>query len=246
MNDNKLKTLVSEYSLEHIAIIMDGNGRWAKNQNKKRTEGHKVGTERVIEILEEADELGIKAVSLYAFSTENWKRPEDEVKSLFEIMNVFIDKELIRFIRNNMKLAIMGDISSLPFIYRKGIEKAIKSTESNDGMVVNIGLNYGSKNEILHGIKGIYEDINKGKLSLDDLNENTLSDYLFTSGLKDPDLLIRTGGEKRLSNFMLYQLAYSEFYFTDTLWPDFDKNELEKAIISYCERDRRYGGLNEV
>lgn len=245
MDDNKLLKLIEDFSLQHIAIIMDGNGRWAENRNLSRSEGHEAGMEKVIEIIEASDELNIKYLSLYAFSTENWKRPKLEVRKLFSILNLFIKKQLDRMIKKNVKLHIMGDISKLPIQSRTAIEYAINKTKNNTGLVLNIGINYGGKDEIRNGLVNMYKDIEKGNLTINEIDNDSLSKYLYTADLPDPDLLIRTGGEQRLSNFMLFQLAYAEFYFTKVLWPDFGKEELKEAIIEFLKRDRRFGGLNE-
>lgn len=242
--DADLKDLIKEKSIKHLAIIMDGNGRWAKAKDLKRTEGHKAGSERVIDITEACDELGIKYLSLYAFSTENWKRPEEEVFTIMELLNKFISRELDHLHRKNVKLHIMGDIKRLPFINRKSVEYALNKTKNNTGLVLNIGLNYGGRSELLYAFKAMLADFSKDKISEEDFSEDLISSYLYTKNMPDPDLLIRTGGEIRLSNFMLYQLAYSEFYFTEVLWPDFDRQELKKALEAFIYRDRRFGGLN--
>lgn len=245
MDELAIKQLIEKFSLEHIAIIMDGNGRWAKQHGLNRTEGHKVGSKKVIEVVRKADQLGIKVLSLYAFSTENWKRPKIEVSTLFNLLKLFVEEELDELVKNNVRLQIMGDISKLPFVARKAVEKAVDYSKNNSGLILNIGINYGSRDEIARAITNIIKDYGDKKLGLDEINPSTLSNYLYTNNLKDPDLLIRTGGEERLSNFMLYQLAYTEFYFTPVYWPDFDGDELQKAILKYLERDRRFGGLNE-
>ena len=243
MDKNEIINLIQKYGPKHIAIIMDGNGRWAKKKQMKRTEGHKVGSQNVIELVRFCDELGVKYLSLYAFSTENWKRPETEVSTIMKLLNIFIKNELDELHKNNVKLVIMGDIAGLPFTNRKAVEYAISKTKNNTGLVLNIGLNYGSRAEIVNAFKRIYDDIQKSKITIDDVSEELLSDYLYTSDMSEPDLLIRTGGELRLSNFMLYQLAYSEFYFTDILWPDFGKDELLEAIKEYFARNRRFGDV---
>lgn len=243
MDKNEIINLIQKYGPKHIAIIMDGNGRWAKKRQMERTEGHKVGSQNVIELVRFCDELGVKYLSLYAFSTENWKRPETEVSTIMKLLNIFIKNELDELHKNNVKLVIMGDIAGLPFTNRKAVEYAISKTKNNTGLVLNIGLNYGSRAEIVNAFKRIYDDIQKSKITIDDVSEELLSDYLYTSGMSEPDLLIRTGGELRLSNFMLYQLAYSEFYFTDILWPDFGKDELLEAIKEYFARNRRFGDV---
>ncbi|MGX7071799.1 isoprenyl transferase [Helcococcus kunzii] len=244
MDDNKLKQLIEDFSLEHIAIIMDGNGRWAERKGLSRSAGHDAGMDKVIEIIETADKLNIKYLSLYAFSTENWKRPKLEVSTLFSILNIFVKNELDRLNRKNVKVTTMGDTSKLPFQSRKALEYAKIKTKDNTGLVLNIGINYGSKEEIKNAIIDMYNDIEKGDLSIENIENETLSKYLYTHDIPDPDLLIRTGGELRLSNFMLFQLAYSEFYFTKVLWPDFNEDEFKKAIEDFIKRDRRFGGLN--
>lgn len=240
----EIKNLIREASIKHIAIIMDGNGRWASARDLSRTEGHKVGSETVIDITEACDELGIKYLSLYAFSTENWKRPKTEVSKIMSLLNKFISSELNRLDSKNIKLNIMGDITKLPIINRKAVEYALNKTKNNTGLVLNIGLNYGARDEIVSAFKSIHQDLENKKIKIEDISEKLISSYMYTCDMPDPDLLIRTGGELRLSNFMLYQLAYSEFYFTDVLWPDFDRSELEKAILEFLRRNRRFGGVN--
>lgn len=242
-----LKQLKSEIDMEnlpkHIAIIMDGNGRWAKKRFLPRNFGHQEGMERVIEIVEVSADLGIKYLSLYAFSTENWKRPAEEVQGLMKILVQYIRRELDKLHKNNIKLQIMGDIEKLPELAKKEVIKAIEKTSNNTGMILNIGLNYGARDEIVLGIKKILKDIEMGKMSIDDLDRIKLSDYLYTKGQPDPDLLIRPSGELRLSNFMLYQIAYTEFWFSDILWPDFTEKHLLLSIIDYQKRNRRFGGI---
>lgn len=242
-----LKQLKSEIDMEnlpkHIAIIMDGNGRWAKKRFLPRNFGHQEGMERVIEIVKVSADLGIKHLSLYAFSTENWKRPAEEVQGLMKILVQYIRRELDKLHKNNIKLQIMGDIEKLPELAKKEVIKAIEKTSNNTGMILNIGLNYGARDEIVLGIKKILKDIEMGKMSIDDLDCIKLSDYLYTKGQPDPDLLIRPSGELRLSNFMLYQIAYTEFWFSDILWPDFTEKHLLLSIIDYQKRNRRFGGI---
>lgn len=240
----ELKQLISERSLEHIAIIMDGNGRWATQKGEDRSFGHRYGSERVIEIAQICSDLGIKVLSIYAFSTENWKRPEKEVVSIFSLLNKFISRELDTMMQKNIKLNIMGDVTKLPMINRKAVLHAVNKTEKNTGLILNIGLNYGSRDELSKAFKDIYKLIEDGSLRLEDVNEDIISQNLFTGKLPDPDILIRTGGEKRVSNFMLYQIAYSEFYFIDTLWPDFISKNLLEILRDFFKRDRRYGGVN--
>jgi len=227
----------------HIAIIMDGNGRWATQRSLHRNLGHQEGMKRVIEIVEESKAIGIGYLTLYAFSTENWKRPKDEVQGLMRILVVFIRKELNKLHKNNVKLNILGDISKLPNTARNEVEKAVIKTKNNNGMILNIALNYGGRDEVIFGIKGLLKDINKGKIDIDEIDSNIFSKYLYTKDQPDPDLLIRPSGEMRLSNFLLFQIAYTEFWFSDILWPDFDKYKLHEAIIDYQKRNRRFGGV---
>lgn len=227
----------------HIAIIMDGNGRWAKKRFLPRNFGHQEGMERVIEIVEASNGLGIKHLSLYAFSTENWKRPMEEVQGLMKILVQYITRELDKLHKNNVKIQILGDINKLPEFAKEEVIKTINKTSINTGMVLNIGLNYGGRDEIIFGVKNILKDIKMGKMNIDDLNVNNFSDYLYTKNQPDPDLLIRPSGELRLSNFMLYQIAYTEFWFSDVLWPEFTKKHLLLSIIDFQKRNRRFGGI---
>lgn len=228
---------------KHIAIIMDGNGRWAKRRFLPRNLGHREGMERVIEIVGAASNLGIEYLTLYAFSTENWKRPLEEIKGLMEILVLYIRRELDKLHRNNVKLHILGDIEKLPSLAKEAVLTAIDRTKNNTGMVLNIALNYGGRDEIIMGIKNLLKDIELGKISIDNLNENNFSNYLYTSSQPDPDLLIRPSGELRISNFMLYQIAYTEFWFSNILWPDFTEKYLLMAIKDYQKRNRRFGGV---
>lgn len=240
----ELKNLIDNSKLpKHIGIIMDGNGRWAKKRFLHRNFGHQEGMERVIEIVGAASELGIESLSLYAFSTENWKRPEDEVKGLMKILVHFIRRELNKLHKNNIRLQIMGDISKLPDLPREEVTRAIEKTSNNNKMILNIGLNYGGRDEIIYGIKNLLKDIELGKMNVDELNVENFSNFLYTKGQADLDLLIRPSGELRVSNFMLYQMAYAEFYFSDILWPDFKEKNLLISIIEYQKRNRRFGGI---
>lgn len=227
----------------HIGIIMDGNGRWAKKRFLPRNYGHQEGVQRVIEIVTAANNLGIKYLSLYAFSTENWKRPKEEINGLMKILVLYINSELNKLHSNNVKVKTMGDIDKLPEFALKEVQKAVSKTFNNTGMVLNIGLNYGGRDEIVLGIKKVFDDIKDQKITIEDLNVESFKDYLYTEGQPDLDLLIRPSGELRISNFMLYQAAYSEFYFSDVLWPDFKKKDLLLSIIDYQTRNRRFGGI---
>lgn len=227
----------------HVAIIMDGNGRWAKKRFLPRTAGHQEGMKRVMDIVEVAKKLNIKYLSLYAFSTENWKRPQEEIDGLMKILVYYIRSELEKIHENNIRIQVMGDITKLPKTPREEIEKAIEKTKNNSKMILNIGLNYGGRDEIIYGIKNILEDIKMGKIDEDDITTELFSKYIYTQNLPDPDLLIRPSGELRLSNFMLYQIAYTEFWFSDVYWPDFKEEHFYKAIIDYQKRNRRFGGI---
>lgn len=228
---------------KHIGIIMDGNGRWANNRFLPRIAGHKEGMNRVVDIVEECCKIGVKTLTLYAFSTENWKRPEDEVKGLMNILVIYINSQLKRILENNIIFRVIGDYSRLPSSIVKLLDNSIDKSKNNTGMVLNIALNYGGRAEIISSIKDLFDDVSKGKFSIDDLNEENFKNYLHTKENSDVDLMIRTGNEKRISNFLIYQLAYSEFYFTDTLWPEFYANDLYEAIYDFQNRNRRFGGI---
>lgn len=223
----------------HIAIILDGNGRWAKKQNKPRTFGHKEGAENVIRIAKSAKKFGVKTLTLYAFSTENWKRPASEVGFLMDLLIKFVNFKIDELMAEDCKLNFLGDITKLPKKTREACEFALDKTKVNKSLVINIALNYGGRDEIVHSFK----EIMKKGYGPDDITEELIAGNLYTKGQADPDLLIRPGGELRLSNFLIYQLAYTELYFTDVLWPDFTEDDLREAIIAFTKRDRRYGGL---
>ncbi len=227
----------------HVGIIMDGNGRWAKKRHLPRISGHKVGAERIEDILEESVALGIQYLSLYAFSTENWKRPKEEVNSLMNLIVRYVNSRLSDFKKNNIKLLTMGDISKLPPSALNAVNYAKEETKDNNGLTLNIGLNYGGRDEIVSGIKALFKEYEKDPTIIKNLDSELFKSFLDTKDQPDVDLLIRPGGEKRISNFMLYQIAYSEFYFTECLWPDFTKEEFQKAILEFQNRERRYGGL---
>ena len=238
-----MKDIDFENIPRNIGIIMDGNGRWAKNRFLPRIAGHKEGMNRVVDIVEECCKIGIKTLTLYAFSTENWKRPEEEVKGLMNILVIYINSQLKRILENNIIFRVVGDYSKLPSSIVKLLDDSIEKSKDNTGMVLNIALNYGGRAEIISSIKKLYEDISDGKFSIDNLNEETFKNYLYTKENSDVDLIIRTGNEKRISNFLIYQLAYSEFYFTDVLWPEFYAEDLYDAIYDFQNRNRRFGGI---
>ncbi len=229
----------------HVAIILDGNGRWAKSKGMPRNYGHAQGARNVELICEEAWNLGIKYLTVYAFSTENWSRPEDEVGALMNLLRSYLKNCLKRAKKNNMRVRVIGDISRLDEEFRKQIEDLTKATKDYDGLNFTVALNYGSRDEILRAVNRIFSDMQQGVIQNGEVTQELLEAYLDTSDIPDPDLLIRTSGEQRLSNFLLWQLAYSEFYFTEAHWPDFNREELVKAIESYEKRDRRYGGVRE-
>jgi undecaprenyl diphosphate synthase len=229
----------------HIAIIMDGNGRWAKKKSLNRISGHIKGVEAVRETVTACRELGIKVLTLYAFSVENWRRPTDEVTALMGLLKEYLLKEREEMIQNNIRLSVIGRVEDLPFDVQNTLRETIKKTERCDGMILNLALSYGGRSEILHAIQGILSDFKKGKINPEEINLQRFSQYLWTHGIPDPDLLIRTSGEFRISNFLLWQIAYTELYVTDTLWPDFDRKELLKAIADYQSRERRFGLTSE-
>ena len=227
----------------HVAIIMDGNGRWAKKRALPRIAGHHEGMKVVRKITKLANELGVKTLTLYAFSTENWKRPKMEVDYLMKLPEEFLGTFLPELIEENVRVEMMGYKSSLPPHTLGAIEKAMSQTKDNDGLILNFALNYGSRSEIVDAVKNVLDDYKSGIITEDSLNEDVFSSYLMTNGLPDPDLLIRTSGEIRLSNFMLWQLAYTEFWFTDVLWPDFNESHFLEAVEVYQNRQRRFGGV---
>lgn len=229
----------------HVAIILDGNGRWAKKRMMPRNYGHKKGAKTVEQICEDAYKLGINYLTVYAFSTENWKRPKDEVDALMKLLSDYLSDSLNTAEKNNMCIRVIGDRAALTTELQKKIAELEQATRNNTGLNFTIALNYGSRDEMVRAMKRMAVDIKNGRLSENDITEQVYSSYLDTGELPDPDLLIRTSGEERLSNYLLWQLAYTEFYFTDCLWPDFDKKELIKAIAAYTGRDRRFGKVSK-
>lgn len=229
---------------KHIAIIMDGNGRWGKKRGLPRLVGHKAGIEAIREIIRTASDIGLQYITVYAFSTENWKRPEDEVSGLFKLLLVYLENEIKEIHKNNVKLNVIGDYLALPNAVVQKINYALDYTKNNTGLVFNIALNYGGRNEILKMAKEIFTMTKQNMIeSEDEINYQLVENLLYTKDIPDPDLIIRTSGETRLSNFLLWQAAYSEFWFTDVLWPDFKKENLFEAIYAYQKRNRRYGGI---
>ena len=230
---------------QHVAIILDGNGRWAKAKGMPRNYGHAQGSKNVERICEEAWRLGIKYLTVYAFSTENWNRPQDEVDALMNLLRRYMKTCLTTASKNDMKVRVIGDITRLDEDIRSRILELEEATKNNGGLNFQIAINYGSRDEMIRAMKKMCQDMENGTRQVSELNEDLFASYLDTAGIPDPDLLIRTSGEQRLSNYLLWQLAYSEFYFTDVPWPDFGKEELEKAVEAYNKRDRRFGGLAE-
>lgn len=225
----------------HVAIILDGNGRWAKSKGMPRTYGHTTGAKNVEKIAEAAGNMGIRYLTLYAFSTENWNRPPEEVKALMNLLDSYLKNCIQTAKKNNMAVRVLGDISRLDERMQEKIRKLEESSANYDGLHLQIAINYGSRDEIVRAIRKLGRDVEAGKIAPDQISEETFSSYLDTAGLPDPDLLIRTSGEERLSNFLLWQLAYAEFYFTDVPWPDFHEEDLRRAVEAYNQRDRRYG-----
>jgi undecaprenyl diphosphate synthase len=230
---------------QHVAIIMDGNGRWAKQQGEDRIFGHHEGVNSVREIVEACGELGVKYLTLYAFSTENWNRPKDEVDALMELLVSTISLETPNLNKKGVKLHAIGDITSLPQSCQLELQESINITSNNNTVNLILALSYSSKWEIVNAVKQIATKIEEGSIKVKDINSRLIEKYLNTANFPDPELMIRTSGEHRISNFLLWQLAYAEFYFTDTLWPDFRKNDFYKAILSYQNRERRFGKTSE-
>lgn len=229
----------------HIAVIMDGNGRWAARRGEPRFLGHKKGVDAVKRIVDEASNMGIQYLTLYTFSAENWKRPEAEIKALMSILITALNSEIERLKSNNIRILAIGNIESLPYDVQETLRQAIRSTSRNTGLSLVLALSYGGRQDIIYTVQKINLDIRKKKISLSDISGELFRNYLSTGNIPDPELLIRTGGEYRISNFLLWELAYTEFYFTRTLWPDFDKEEFLKAIIEYQSREKRFGKTSE-
>lgn len=243
-NVEKLKKQIDMKKLpKHVAIIMDGNGRWAQRRMLPRSAGHKMGVERVKEIIEAVGNLGIKYLTLYALSTENWKRPKYEIDTLMNLLVQYLGRELDNMNKNNIKINILGNIDMLPDVPKKEVLKAVEKTKNNNRLILNIALNYGGRYEIVRAVKKILYDIKNKDIKIEEIDEEVFKNYLYTCDQPDPDLLIRPSGELRLSNFLLYQVAYTEFWFSDVYWPDFSEKDLYMAIIDFQKRNRRYGGI---
>jgi undecaprenyl diphosphate synthase len=243
MSEERLKASLSKGELpRHVAIIMDGNGRWADRRKLPRTAGHRAGIESVRAVVELCGELEIPVLTLYAFSAENWKRPGREVNALMRLLLEQLREQTPELNENNVQLRVIGNMGRLPARVVREIDRSIDATKDNTGLILNLALSYGSRQEIVQAVRAIVADVSGGKLKAGDINEDVLAQYLYTAGLPDPDLLIRTSGEMRISNFLLWQLAYAEIYVTDVLWPDFREKDLLLALLSYQQRERRFGG----
>ncbi|MBO7429141.1 MAG: isoprenyl transferase [Paludibacteraceae bacterium] len=229
----------------HVAIIMDGNGRWAKSKGLDRIFGHREGVDSVDKVMEAASDLGVKYITLYAFSTENWNRPEMEVNALMEILSEALKKYIEKISKNNVRLMVIGDKSRLSQVTLSNLSEAERMTEKNTGLTMVLAISYSSRWEILEATKRIASEVKAGTLSVDDIDEKVFSNHLATAGIPDPDLLIRTSGELRISNFLMWQLSYSELYFTPVSWPEFKKEQFLEAIIDYQKRERRFGKTSE-
>ncbi|MGI5823558.1 MAG: isoprenyl transferase [Dethiobacteria bacterium] len=229
----------------HVAIIMDGNGRWAKKRYLPRIAGHRAGMKTMRKIVEFANEIGVGILSLYAFSTENWKRPPREVDFLMRLPEEYLQRELPLLIEKNIVVSIMGEPAGLPARTQKAIDTALEKTRGNTGMILNFAFNYGGRTEIIHAVKTLCSEIVYGHLHVDEITEDMFGKYLYSGGMPDPDLLIRPSGELRISNFLLWQLAYTELWFTDVLWPDFEKEHFWEAVLEYQQRERRFGGVSK-
>jgi undecaprenyl diphosphate synthase len=229
----------------HIAIIMDGNGRWAQKHTIGRIRGHKKGADSVRTVVRACREMGIKYLTLFAFSVENWERPENEVHALMLLLEEYLTKEIEELQKQEIRLVTIGETERLNSSVRKKLQRAKENTAKYDKMILNLALSYGGRDEIINAVKKIIDDKEKGKIAINEVTKDNFNNYLYTSGMPDPDLLIRTSGEYRISNFLLWQTAYTELYFTNVLWPDFTKDELLKAIASYQKRERRFGLTSE-
>ena len=231
---------------QHVGIIMDGNGRWAQQRLIPRFQGHRNAVRAVRTVVETAAELGLQVLTLYAFSTENWVRPRQEINVLMELLHEYLQKELGTMLENNVSMRISGDPTRLPEFLQKPLEDALKLTEINTGLTLNLALNYGGRTELVRAMQQMARKIEGGELRVGEINEETINQHLYTSGLPDPDLIIRTSGEQRLSNFLIWQAAYAEFYYTEVLWPDFTKEDFHKALAAYQQRQRRMGDITPV
>ncbi len=239
--DEKIIEYVKSTNLNHVAIIMDGNRRWAKERNLPSAFGHKKGVDALKKVMRACDDFGVKYLTVYAFSTENWNRKQEEIDFLMDLLGQTIKNELKEMHENGVVINFIGDLTKLSPKLQEILANAVEVTKNNSGVRLQIAFNYGSRDEIVHAVKNIVNEVKEGKLEVDSITEKTISDYLYTKNIPDPDLLIRTGGEMRVSNYLLWQIAYAEFVVTKMLWPDFDKNALANAIEEFHSRHRRYG-----
>lgn len=230
---------------KHIAIIMDGNGRWAEKRNLPRALGHKAGVETIRDIVKECNRLGVKYLTLYAFSTENWKRPSDEVNTLMKLLVEYLKNEIQELHENGVVIKHIGNMSKLPEVCQRELYKAYEKTKNNTGVTMSLAINYGGRDEIIHAIKAISSDVKLGIIHEEDISFHLVDKYLYTSGMPDPDIIIRPSGEQRISNFLLWQCAYSEFWYSNINWPDFTTKDLHRAIVDFQQRERRFGGLKK-
>jgi undecaprenyl diphosphate synthase len=228
----------------HVAVIMDGNGRWAKNHDKARIWGHRKGVDVLKDLLRCCNDWGIKALTAYAFSTENWGRPKTEVEFLMTLFERVLRKELTQMMAENVRIRFIGDLTQLPQSLQEEIKRGMDATKDNQGIQFNIATNYGGRQEIIHACQAIASQVQQGEIQVENINEKLFENHLYTAGIVSPDLLIRTSGEMRISNFLLWQLAYTEIYVTSTLWPDFNREEFHQALLTYQKRDRRFGKLS--
>ncbi|NLK00757.1 MAG: isoprenyl transferase [Clostridia bacterium] len=241
--ENLMKQLYIDNLPKHIALIMDGNGRWAQKRKMPRNVGHKYGAEALKKIVMFCNEINIQILSVYAFSTENWRRPKTEVDMLMKLLIEYLQREIDLLNRNNIRLEVSGDMEYLPVEVRSAVQKGKEVSKFNTGLILNVALNYGGRDEIARAARQIAEKVKNGEYNIQEIDKTLMEKHLYTSSLGDPELLIRTSGERRLSNFLLWQLAYTELFFTDILWPDFDRIHLLEALCSYQKRERRFGGI---
>lgn len=245
IREERLKGFSKDNLPTHIALIMDGNGRWAREKRLSRVRGHRQGAEAARRVVTFCGQIGVSILTLYAFSLENWSRPTDEVKALMRLLRNYLGREFRTLMENNIRLTSMGRLELLPEAVREKLIETCQATAGNHGMTLNLAISYGGRAEIIDAVKRIAEEVQAGKLSVEEIDEKAFNHYLYTADLPDPDLLIRTGGEMRISNFLLWQTAYTEIYVTDKLWPDFDEDDLLDALINYQKRERRFGLTSE-
>tara|TARA_B100000945_G_scaffold312900_1_gene308072 strand:+ start:285 stop:1034 length:750 start_codon:yes stop_codon:yes gene_type:complete len=246
MKESNTDKILKGHVPKHIAIIMDGNGRWARTKALPRIAGHKEGINSVREITRACGEIGVEHLTLYTFSTENWKRPSSEVSALMSLLLKTIKKEIIKLHKNNVKFTVIGDLDKIPIKTANGLRDGIEITKDNQGLNLNLALNYGSHQEITRAVKNLLLKVQKGEIDIENIDKKTISEFLYTSSISDPELLIRTGGEHRLSNFLLWQIAYTEIYMTDLFWPEFRKKELFDAVLDFQSRERRFGNVKQM